>query len=158
MKVGFVSLTSVPLQARAYLVSDWLSVVLWCDDSKPTKPGPQLMCITSHSQRIIQSLNLCASQVIHSVSFRASTYVHHKSFAAHIFMLGCPRQATHFWLHANNLVALQRARRHDASVRALSATQTCCLSAACTFKGATGPEAPKDVNNPAFKQSLCKPD
>ena len=34
-----VKLTSVPLQARACLIPDWLSVVLWCDDLKPERPG-----------------------------------------------------------------------------------------------------------------------
>ena len=37
-RVGLVSLTSVPWQAMDYLVSDWLSVVLWSDDSKPKRP------------------------------------------------------------------------------------------------------------------------
>ena len=41
--VHLVSLTSVPLQARAYLVSDWLSMVVWFDDIKPSRPGAGIM-------------------------------------------------------------------------------------------------------------------
>ena len=47
-----VSLTSVPLQARAYLVSDWLSVTLRCDDSKP-KSHTSVDIMTMHSQHFI---------------------------------------------------------------------------------------------------------
>ena len=32
-RVRLVSLTSVPLQAKDYLVSDWLSMVLCCNDN-----------------------------------------------------------------------------------------------------------------------------
>ena len=53
MRECLVSLTSVPLKARGCLISDWLSMVLRCSDSKPKRPGPQLICITIHSQRII---------------------------------------------------------------------------------------------------------
>ena len=38
-RVHLVSLPCVPLQARDYLVSDWLSMVLWCDGLKANRPG-----------------------------------------------------------------------------------------------------------------------
>ena len=53
-----VSLISVPLQARSDLVSDGLSMVLWCNDLKPKRPGPQLICITIHSQHIFSWLQV----------------------------------------------------------------------------------------------------
>ena len=43
----------VSLQTRAYLTADWLSMVLWCDDSKPKRPG----------------LNWCVSRCIHIALF-----------------------------------------------------------------------------------------
>ena len=39
VRVRLVSLISVPLQARAYLSSDWLAMILWCSNSKPKRPG-----------------------------------------------------------------------------------------------------------------------
>ena len=48
-----VSLTFFPLQARDYLVPDWLSMALWCDDSKRKRAGPQLVRITILSQQIV---------------------------------------------------------------------------------------------------------
>ena len=60
-----VSLTSVPLQVRDYFVSDWVSMALWCDDSEPKRPGPQLMRITIHLQPIIFVMLWCASQLTH---------------------------------------------------------------------------------------------
>ena len=50
------------------LVSDWLSIALWCNDSKPKRLG----------------LNWCVSQVIRSASF--------------FLMLWCVSRATHTWL------------------------------------------------------------
>ena len=52
MRVHLISLTAVLLQARDYLVSDWFFMLLWCNDSKPRRSGPQLMCIMIHLQRI----------------------------------------------------------------------------------------------------------
>ena len=40
-------------KSRDYLVSVWLSVVLWCDDSKAKRPEPKLMRVTDHVQHII---------------------------------------------------------------------------------------------------------
>ena len=34
-RAPLVSLTSIPMQARDYLVFDWPSMVLWCSYSKP---------------------------------------------------------------------------------------------------------------------------
>ena len=41
-----------PFTSKGYHVSDWLSVVLWCDDSKPKGPWPELMPVTIHPQRL----------------------------------------------------------------------------------------------------------
>ena len=78
-----------PFARRNHLVSDWLSMVLWCDDSNPKWPGSQLMRITIFSPSMIVFL------------------LQKKSF-------WCEWQATHTWRHAKNLVALHAVRRHDA--------------------------------------------
>ena len=46
---------SVPLRARDFLFFDWLSMVLWSNDSKPNT-GPQLMGIAIHSQRTFNAM------------------------------------------------------------------------------------------------------
>ena len=42
-KESMFGLTSVPLRASDYLVSDWLSMALSGDDSKPERPGAAIM-------------------------------------------------------------------------------------------------------------------
>ena len=88
-RLCLVSLTSVPMQTRAYPISDWLSMVLWCDDSQPK------------SQASIDA---------HYDSFA----VHHffKCFNA------CHKLRTHGY-RRKNLDALHGVRIHDAGMQAL---------------------------------------
>ena len=73
LHIFFLCFDACPMQARDYLVSDWLSMVLWCDDSnesKPKRPGPQSVCITNHSLHIFF---LCFD-VFHELHTRGYTW------------------------------------------------------------------------------------
>ena len=73
MRVSLVRLTFVPLQARAYLVSDWFSMVLWCDSSKPNRTGLH-WCISWWIHRASFSMLWCMSQATHT-GYRPSNVV-----------------------------------------------------------------------------------